>query len=85
MAQVILYSEHTRYLEINFQECEALLSIVLYEIDHLQKRISLDDILEAENELSVKRMKEHDRRKKRCKYLIDVKNALLELGNHLEP
>lgn len=84
MAQVIYNTGHAVSLELQYKECEALLTVVMTEVDHLKKRVSLDDILEEEGELSDNKKKAHYRRKERLNRLEDVQNALIELGNHLE-
>ena len=84
MAKAVSKTENLGFLEINYQECEALLTVVMTEVDHLKKRVSLDDILEVEGDLSDNKKKAHYRRKERLNHLEDVQNALIELGNHLE-
>ena len=82
MAKVVKI-ENRPYLEINLQDCEALIPIIQKEVSHLRNRVQMDEVCIQDRIYNEKQMQQATKRLDAYIVYLNILDTIIELGNNL--
>ena len=82
MAKVVKI-ENRPYLEINLQDCEALIPIIQKEVSHLRNRVQMDDVCIQDHMYNDKQRQQAAKRLEAYNTYQNLLDTIIELGNNL--